>query len=84
MSAVHQHSPSQQEKRESSTDRPLQGLGHRPRAWILFSLAKAFAVVLQHVGSLIHLSRKNFIFSGAKWNAGVFPETSVDGRCAAA
>lgn len=58
MSAVQQRSPSQQEKRESSADCPLQGLGHRSQAWILFPLAKAFTVVLHHVGSLIHLSRQ--------------------------
>lgn len=58
MSAVRQHAPSQQEKRESSAGRPLQGLGHRSRAWILFPLAKALTVVLHHVGSLIHLSGK--------------------------
>lgn len=65
MSAVQQHSPSQQEKRESSADRPLQGLGHRSRAWILFPLAKAFLiVVLHHVRSFIHLSRKPLLLAG--------------------
>lgn len=84
MSAVRQHAPSHQEKRESSAGRPLQGLGHRSRVWILFLLAKAFTPVFAPCWTFSPTPWKTVILSRAKWNAGVFPETPVDGRCVAA
>lgn len=73
------HNP---EKRESSGDRSLQGLGLGSQAWILFLFARASTVVLHHVGALIHLSGKPLPLAG-QWNARVPPEASGDGRCAA-